>query len=131
MREINNCSIFNSKTEAILLDNKITNWLWWEGFNIDKLIETILSWLEQLKIWKHNKWHQLYKDIYRLHFIHDLGYSVTSSKLEFFFYNYIFARDVKKLLYWIPFFKRVTIFILIFFTLNKFWKTYSKHYTLK
>jgi len=131
MRKIETCSVFSKDVEKILIDNKITNWIWWDWFNIDELIKTILNTLEKLKIWKHSEWHQLYKDIYRLSVWHDLAFSCISSKIEFYFANYIFVRDLFKLLTFVWFFKRLFLCINVFIVLNKFWKKYSRHYNLR
>lgn len=50
MKTIDKCSIFIPEVEKILLDNKITNWLWWGWNNLEKII------LEVLKIIESEEW---------------------------------------------------------------------------
>jgi hypothetical protein len=71
-----------------------------------------------------DKWHQLYKDIYRLHFLHDILFLVWGSRYQFYFANYIFVRDLWKLLHWVWFFQKISILIIVFVLLNRHWKKY-------
>lgn len=115
-------SIFTKEQEKILLKYKFTNWLWGKWDNIDKLVKISLE-----KMWKYIwLYHpdKLYKEIYRLHFLHDILYSVASSKIEFIIANYIFVRDLWKILYKIPFIKRILIQFTIFIILQKYWTEY-------
>lgn len=129
MKTIETCSIFTPEVEQILLENKITNWLWWEWANLDKAIKEALKVIEDEEWFNHSKWHQLYNDIYRLSYPHDILFLFWKWKLIFYFANFIFARDLYRLLRWAKIkwiwrFKSFVVALTIFIVLNKFWKTY-------
>lgn len=128
-KTINKCSIFPPEIEAILVKNNIVNWVGGEWANLDiiftKIIDIAKDYIDIEKVDK------LYKDVYRLHFLHDLVFSSCSSKIEFYFANYIFVRDLWKLIHWLPWYKRFAIKSIIFILLNRYWKKYSRHYKLK
>jgi len=124
---VNRCSIFTPEIEKILLDNKITNWIWWEWANIEYYIKFIINKLEKYKIYDINKSEKLYNDIYRLHFLHDILLLVSSSKFDFYIANYIFARDLLKLIKWVWIIPSIAISFSVFMILNKYGKKYSRH----
>ena len=130
MSLINKCSIFSQDIEQILFENKIVNWLGWEwGFNFSKFFEDNI---EVIKWYLPGKGYQLFKDIERLSYFHDIFLLVNSSKIEFYFANYIFARDVYKLLRWakkkwVWRFICFSICLTLFILLNREWKKYSRH----
>ena len=119
---INKCSIFTPEVEKILLENKITNWIWWQWFNLETLFKTIIT--EASKYIDVNKLDSLFNDVKRLSMPHDILFTLWWSKVQFYFANYIFVRDLDKLLNWVWFLKRMSILIIVFMLLNRHWKKY-------
>lgn len=122
MRTINTCSILPEYIEQTLKEIDVINWCGgkWDfsftKFFIDNItiIDTYLP----------KKWNQLILDTNKLCGTHDLLFSIPWTKLQFYFANYIFCRDLYKLLNFIWFFKRLSIVITVFILLNRHWKKY-------
>ena len=124
MRKIETLTIYPEFVENILLENEIVNGIWGKWwFNFDLFFRDNI---EILPFFKDKEWYQLYKDIRRLSAVHDMAFSCLSSKIEFYFANYIFARDVSRLLTWTKWYYRYSVWISIFFLLNSYWKDFTK-----
>ena len=124
MRKIEALTIYPEFVEQILYENEIVNGIggkWW--FNFDLFFRDNI---ETIPLFNHKEWYQLYKDIRRLSVVHDMAFSCLTSKIEFYFANYIFARDVSRLLTWTKWYYRYSIWISIFFLLNSYWKDFTK-----
>ena len=124
MRKIETLTIYPEYVETILYDNEIVNGIWWKWwFNFDLFFRDNI---ESIPLFNHKDWYQLYKDIRRLSVVHDMAFSCLTSKIEFYFANYIFARDVSRLLSWTKWYYRWWVWISIFFLLNSYWKEFTK-----
>ena len=124
MRKIETLTIYPEYVEAILYKNEIVNGVWGKWwFNFDLFFRENI---ESIPLFNHKDWYQLYKDIRRLSVVHDMAFSCLTSKIEFYFANYIFARDVSRLLSWTKWYYRWWVWISIFFLLNSYWKEYTK-----
>lgn len=122
MKTIETLSVFPIEVEKVLIANNIVNWIWWQWwFNFNKFFRDNIVILNE---YIPEKWNQLIHDITRISHLHDLLFLAWWSKLQFYFANYIFCRDLYKLLNFIWFFKRLSIIITIFILLNKYWKKY-------
>lgn len=122
MNTIETCSIFDIEIEKILLDNNIVNWIWGKWwFNFDRFFKDNIT---VIKEYIPEKWNNLIHNVKRLSIVHDMFYNMWWTKLQFYFANYIFIRDLWKLLNWIWFFKRISILLIVFISLNKYWKKY-------
>ena len=124
MRKIETLTIYSEYVEEILYDNQIVNGIWGKWwFNFDLFFRDNI---ESIPLFNHKDWYQLYKDIRRLSVVHDMAFSCLTSKIEFYFANYIFARDVSRLLSWTKWYYRWWVWISIFFLLNSYWKEFTK-----
>ena len=124
MRKIETLTIYPEFVENILFENKIVNgigWKWWFDFDL-----FFRDNIETLPFFRDKEGYQLYKDIRRLSVVHDMAFYCLSSKIEFYFANYIFSRDVFRLLTWTKWYYRYSVWISIFFLLNSYWKDFTK-----
>ena len=124
MRKIETLTIYPEFVEQILYKNEIVNGVWGKWwFNFDLFFRENI---ESIPLFNHKDWYQLYKDIRRLSVVHDMAFSCLSSKIEFYFANYIFARDVSRLLTWTKWYYRWWVWISTFFLLNNYGKEFTK-----
>ena len=94
-------------------------WKWWVNFSY--IIEANLN---SFKNFDRNKVSALWKDIELLCHEHDLDYF---TKKWFTSSNFVFALWVFKLIKnWTKLWERITLFLVIFFLLQKYWKKYYK-----
>jgi len=125
MRKIETLTIYPEFVENILLENQIVNGIWGKWwFNFDLFFRDNI---ETLPFFRDKEGYQLYKDVRRLSVVHDMAFSCLSSKIEFYFANYVFARDVTRLLKkWTKWYARMGVGISLFFLLNSYWKDFTK-----
>ena len=94
-------------------------WKWWVNFS-----DIIQANLNSFKNFDRNKVSALWKDIELLCHEHDLDYFF---KKWFTSSNFTFALWVFKLIKnWTKLWERITLFLVIFFLLQKYWKKYYK-----
>lgn len=100
----------------------IINWCWGKWWvNFSKIIKNNLK---DLKNYDKEKYSELFDDIERLCAEHDLDYY---KQKWFRKSNFIFAFNVVRLIgSWTSLLERITIFLVIYFLLNKYWKKYYK-----
>lgn len=92
-------------------------WKWWVNFS-----DIIQANLNSFKNFDRNKVSALWKDIELLCHEHDLDYFF---KKWFTSSNFTFALWVFKLIKnWTKLWERITLFLVIFFLLQKYWKKY-------
>lgn len=105
-----------------LKEAEIINGCWWKWWvNFSDIIESNLN---SFKNFDKNKVSALWKDIELLCHEHDLDYF---TKKWFTSSNFVFALWVFKLIKnWTKLWERITLFLVIFFLLQKYWKKYYK-----
>lgn len=105
-----------------LKEAEIINGCWWKWWvNFSDIIEANLN---SFKNFDRNKLSALWGDIELLCHEHDLDYFF---KKWFTSSNFTFALWVFKLIKnWTKLWERITLFLVIFFLLQKYWKKYYK-----
>jgi hypothetical protein len=112
----------------------IVNGIGWEGgFNFSLFFKNNIK---QFKEYIPEKWIKLFDDIDYLSIWHDLAYYNWNTLLDKIKADYNFSSWVMQKLSWTTFFKRLFVFITIFFILliawNKYFNWWEKKYiTLK
>ena len=124
MRTINKIQKYNLTGFQIqkLKEAEIINGCWWKWWvNFSDIIQANLN---SFKNFDRNKVSALWKDIELLCHEHDLDYF---TKKWFTSSNFVFALWVFKLIKnWTKLWERITLFLVIFFLLQKYWKKYYK-----
>ena len=108
--------VLDEKTILYLYDNKIINWIWIEGENLENVVLDIIR-----KTYKFDEWQsfRLLWDIKQIAYYHDIMYTF---KLWFYYSNIRFAYKVFYLIDWDIWYRRLWVFIWIILLLNKYWK---------
>ena len=124
MKTIEKILKYNLKEEEIewLLIGWMINWCWAKNwFSFDKFMADNV---EKLKVFDTKRKQELLCDLKRICYEHDLDFRF---QIGFTRANYIMAKKIYRLFYWVPLIKREAIYLAIFILLMK----YSKEAYLK
>lgn len=119
MRTIDSLLEYNltEHEETRLFQCGITNGVWVEGRNLERLIYEMVKVIEW---WDHNKATAFLNDVRKLSEEHDIQYKF---KMWFYRSNYKFAKKLFHLLHW-WWVKRFAIFLIALILLNRYWKQF-------
>ena len=105
-----------------LRKHKIANWIWWEWYNLDNILFSIV----ELPYFDTKKSKKLIRKIdNNLSVPHDLEFYIWWTYIDFTVSNLKFALWLFKILHWTTIWKRLWITLAVFWILQKFGK---KHF---
>jgi len=112
---------FNREERRKLFNLWLTNWCGWKwGFNFSEILKNNIKLLKNF-----SEFNNLARDINMICIEHDIEFIILRKRI-FWFYkaNFNFAKKLFLLLHWWDLFWRVSIFLITFFLLCKYWKPY-------
>jgi len=114
--------IITETMRVIFKENKIINWVWGNDFNISKIIRVNIPFLPNFEAKKLESFLNTFE--LKLSNPHDVRFYLWWGWYKFIRANFILSKDLYKIIHWTNFIERISISIVVFLILMKFWRKY-------